>query len=187
MTEQTVAIDQTTSSRLSRVYPDLSVRVIRTCVDVERITGLKPRISCGLRSFEEQEKLFSQGRDKFGNIVDRSKIVTNSRPGESIHHYGLAVDFCFHGPDPFLVNLKNGEDVWNDLGRIGKAHGLVWGGDFRLFKDRPHLELTYGLTLQEIRRLYESNGLSAVWGMCDDIRRVPRGSEWFDRLNASLS
>lgn len=182
MTGQTVAIDQITSNHLAKIYPDLSVRVIRAYVDIERITGFKPRVSCGLRTFEEQEKLFAQGRDKFGNIVDRAKIVTNSRAGESIHHYGLAVDFCFQGADPFLSKVPNGSDVWNDLGRIGKAHGLVWGGDFRLFKDRPHFELTYGLSLQEIRRLYESNGLSAVWGMCDDIRGVPRGSEWFDRI-----
>jgi len=32
---------------------------------------------------------------------------------------------------------------WKDLGRIAKAHGCAWGGDWKSFKDVAHIELYY--------------------------------------------
>jgi peptidoglycan LD-endopeptidase CwlK len=45
----------------------------------------------GLRSFEDQDELYAQGRTKPGNIV------TNARGGDSLHNYGLAADFVIDG------------------------------------------------------------------------------------------
>ena len=45
----------------------------------------------GLRTFEDQDKLYAQGRTKPG------QIVTNARGGDSLHNYGLAADYVLDG------------------------------------------------------------------------------------------
>lgn len=43
----------------------------------------------GLRTFEEQERLYAQGRTQAG------QIVTYAQPGLSLHNYGLATDWAY--------------------------------------------------------------------------------------------
>jgi len=31
---------------------------------------------------------------------------------------------------------------WQEIGTIGKKHGLVWGGDWKRLVDRPHFQLS---------------------------------------------
>lgn len=48
--------------------------------------GLEPIVTEGVRSPERQAQLYAQGRTSPG------QIVTNARPWESAHQYGLAID-----------------------------------------------------------------------------------------------
>src|SRR5207247_3376552 len=100
------------------------------------------RVVQGLRTIDEQNKLYNQprdGRDNDGDgrIDERDEKVTNARGGYSNHNYGLAVD---------LVRFKNGQPDWNDLeafriiSREAKKLGLESGADWK-FVDRPHVQL----------------------------------------------
>jgi hypothetical protein len=33
--------------------------------------------------------------------------------------------------------------------------GLAWGGDWKSFVDKPHFEMTFGKTTQDLRKLLE--------------------------------
>ena len=50
--------------------------------------NVRLRITQALRTWDEQEELYAQGRTKKG------KIVTNAKAGYSWHNYGLAIDVC---------------------------------------------------------------------------------------------
>jgi peptidoglycan LD-endopeptidase CwlK len=94
--------------------------------------GIKPLVTCGFRSYAEQNKLYSYGRTRSG------KIVTNAKGGQSKHNFGNAVDFAFIDKDGKISWDLN---LFRKLGNIAKRHGLHWGGDWYKFKDFPHIEL----------------------------------------------
>ena len=81
--------------------------------------GIDVLIYCTLRDRKAQAELYAQGR------TTKGPIVTNARPGESAHNYGVAWD---------CAPLQNGKAMWGDreayakLGRIGEALGLEWAG-----------------------------------------------------------
>ncbi|MHB9038996.1 MAG: M15 family metallopeptidase [Armatimonadota bacterium] len=102
--------------------------------------GIRVKMTCGYRSIGEQNSLYAQGRTKPG------KIVTRARGGSSWHNYGLAADYAF---------VINGKVTWNGpwptFGKIARECGLEWGGDFKSILDRPHVQLTGGKTLAQMR------------------------------------
>ncbi|WP_342490877.1 peptidoglycan-binding protein [Bacillus sp. FSL R5-0422] len=102
------------------------------------------QITSGYRSFAEQNKLYAQGRTAPG------KIVTNAKGGQSNHNYGLAIDYVLLSADGkkalWTVNEK-----WRRVAQIGKSLGFSWGGDWKSFKDYPHLEMMGSLTLTQLQ------------------------------------
>jgi len=107
-------------------------------------SGIRVKMVSGYRSFEEQNRLYALGRTKPG------RIVTKARGGYSWHNFGLAADYAF---------ISGGQLTWNGpwriLGRIARECGLEWGGDWRKFPDRPHVQWRRGKTLAEMRRAME--------------------------------
>lgn len=86
-------------------------------------------IYCTLRSNEEQEELYAQGRTKPG------KIVTNARAGQSAHNpdkSGKALGYdCvpLRGGKPVWGNSsKEDAALWARIGKCGEEAGLVWSG-----------------------------------------------------------
>ena len=111
------------------------------------------RIMQGLRTFAEQDAIYAQGRTKPGSIV------SNSRAGQSYHNFGMAID---------LVEMdgeRNEVCDWKfdmaTIAAIAKKHGLGWGGDFKSIKDKPHFELTFGKTWQELKALHDTEKVDA--------------------------
>jgi len=103
--------------------------------------GIHIKCTCGYRSIEEQNRLYAQGRTKPG------RIVTNARGGYSWHNFGLAADYAF------LVNGKvTWDGPWETFGRIARECGLEWGGDWKRFVDRPHVQWRRGKSLAQMRR-----------------------------------
>lgn len=150
--------------KLDLVYPDLKIRVIAVMDDMFKKHDMALKVTETLRTYERQRKIYEQGRSKPG---DR---VTNAKPGESWHNFGLAVDICFMGSDPYLDKHKYQELMWEQLGEVIVSHDLTWGGNFK-FEDRPHIEKSYGLTLSEARDL---GSLLNVWNEIGRIQDVPR-------------
>jgi hypothetical protein len=103
--------------------------------------GIPIRIVEGVRSCERQDKLYAQGRTEPGNIV------TNARCGESLHQYGVAVDFVFRKEGYNATDAQ-----WETLGRAGEALGLEWGGRWKSFPDKPHFQLRLGYKLKHFQR-----------------------------------
>ena len=81
-------------------------RRVRQWLDEMIQTGIRPRIYCGLRTFEEQLALYAIGRTKPG------RIVTKAKPGESYHNHGLAFDWVPVKPTPKDKNLFVAD--WDD-------------------------------------------------------------------------
>jgi hypothetical protein len=55
---------------------------------------------------------------------------------------GLALAFDVVPTDYVLMKSWNpAGPFWRELGQIGKALGLLWGGDWQSTPDRPHFEL----------------------------------------------
>jgi len=116
-------------------------------VELAAAEDIEILVTSTLRTFEEQAELFAIGRTTPGNKV------TNAKPGESWHNFGLAFD---------VVPLVNGKAIfnspfWNRIGKLGKQVGLFWGGDFKSFKDKPHFEFHPDLTLAEANQRRENN------------------------------
>lgn len=105
--------------------------------------GVDVFVVSALRTYEEQRRLYLQGR------VTPGAVVTNAKAGESYHNFGLAFDFAV---------IKNGRAVWNQnhpdwraFVAICKDLGLDWGGDWRSIKDYPHLQQGNAPTLASLR------------------------------------
>lgn len=123
--------------------PDLQPLVKRKADEVVKemeLLGFPIRITQGFRSIEEQDKLYAQGRTTPG------QIVTNAKGGESFHNYGVAVDVVFR-----KEGYNAPETLWQTFGTVGKKHGFEWGGDWKTFKDRPHLQMTLGYSLKDFQ------------------------------------
>lgn len=114
--------------------------------------GILIKITEGFRSFDRQNHLYEQGRTAPG------PIVTYARGGESYHNYGLAIDFALVDPTTKKLSWdlrrddnKNGEADWQEVVQAAKKLGFAWGGDWKGFKDRPHLEMTFGQSIFELQ------------------------------------
>lgn len=106
--------------------------------------GINIRITHGYRSHAEQQKLFDQGRTTPGNIV------TNARPGQSIHNFGLAIDYVVVDDSDTKAFWVVNKD-WRRVAAVGKQLGFQWGGDWKSFRDYPHLDMQRGLSLAQIQ------------------------------------
>lgn len=96
--------------------------------------GLQVRVTHTLRTMEEQAHLYAKGRQAGG------VIVTYAKPGDSAHNWGAAFDICFRGRTLEECYPLASDPRWEQVGHIGRVLGLVWGGDWVSFKDRPHFE-----------------------------------------------
>ncbi len=115
-------------------------RFIAAC----KAEGIDILITSTYRDNESQDALYAQGRTKPG------VKVTNARAGQSFHNYRCAVD---------VVPMKNGKPIWNakdpvwqEIGKLGKAAGLEWAGDWVRFKEFPHFQYTGGVSLAQLQK-----------------------------------
>lgn len=146
-------MNQASERRLQRLHPALTAAIRALVGDLER-RAMTFEVVQGLRTFAEQDALYAQGRTAPG------PIVTQARGGESNHNYGLAADLCpfVDGRPDWNAPIK----VWAALGTAAEARGLEWGGSWKKFLDKPHVQLP-AMTVAECQRCYADGGLEAVW------------------------
>lgn len=145
-------MDKVTLQKIEKLHPFVREEVKQIIKDCnEALTGrAKVRITQGLRSFEEQEKLYAIGR------ITSGKKVTNAKAGQSIHNYGLAVDICMmiDGKTASWDTAKDWDNDkvadWYECVKIFAKYGWEWGGNWKTFKDLPHFEKKEILTEKEI-------------------------------------
>lgn len=120
--------DQVSVERIKKLHVSMQKKVT-LFIDAIEALGLTPRISQGLRTIQEQNELYAQGRTKKGNIV------TKAKGGESWHNYGLAIDLCFINSDGSIDF-----NVSDKVGNKAKEFKLEWGAKWS-FPDKPHFQL----------------------------------------------
>ncbi len=113
--------------------------------------GIEVAITDDFRSAEDQDQLYEKGRSTEGSIV------TYAKGGESYHNFGLAVDFALKIPSGDVIwDMKydgNGNSTpdWTEVVALAKGLGFEWGGDWARFKDYPHLQMDFGLTIAALQ------------------------------------
>ena len=144
-----MTFDERTERNISTLHPKAQSKArefMQLAIPLMKRHGLDVRIISGLRTFEEQDALYAQGRTAKG------KIVTNARAGYSNHNFGTAFDIGIFEGKKYLGESPK----YAELGQAGKSLGLVWGGDFKSIKDEPHFEIPTGFTLAQMRQRIES-------------------------------
>ncbi|WP_069686482.1 M15 family metallopeptidase [Oceanobacillus sp. E9] len=136
-------IDRSTRNMGSGIHPVVKESAIEV---IERAykEGIRVQISEGFRSYARQNQLYAQGRTASGNVV------TNAKGGQSYHNFGLAVDYFLVSKDGNTALWKVNNE-WKRVAAIAKSLGFEWGGDWKSFKDYPHLQMTGGLSLSQLR------------------------------------
>lgn len=142
-------MDTRSLNNLNTLHPKLRGTAIQAWTEAQAAMPSNVQIIVvqGLRSFEESDKLYAQGRTTPG------PIVTKAAAGQSYHNYGLAFDFAM------VTNGKNDDVVgphWMQVVSIMKKYGMTWGGDFpEGFHDNPHFENKYGHNWRDLLALHE--------------------------------
>jgi len=120
----------------------------RALIGKAAAAGITIKVVSGLRTFDEQNEVYAQGRTKPG------KIVTNARAGFSNHNFGIAFDIgVFEGGKYCEESPK-----YKAVGALGTDLGLDWGGNWRsTMLDDPHFQLrpSWALDLSEAELLGE--------------------------------
>lgn len=122
---------------IEHLHPELQPVVEKFVAECKK-QGLPVLITETWRSKQEQDSFYAKGRTAPGNII------TNAKYPYSPHCWGVAFDFC--------RNVKgreydNSDGFFDKVGRIaeklfdGTEYDLFWGGDWKNFVDKPHVEM----------------------------------------------
>jgi peptidoglycan L-alanyl-D-glutamate endopeptidase CwlK len=125
-----VFVDARSEKTISTLLPELH-SLARQLVQDAADEGITIKIISGLRTYDEQNSLYAQGRTASGNVV------TNAKGGYSNHNFGIAFDIGVFENGKYLGNSPS----YRVVGPIGTALGLEWGGNWKTFVDLPHYQL----------------------------------------------
>jgi peptidoglycan L-alanyl-D-glutamate endopeptidase CwlK len=139
--------DKISDNRIETLHPMIRENVISFVNEVQSTLSIKVRITDALRTWNEQNELYKQGRTKPG------KIVTWVRGGMSAHNYGLAFDICKIDGSKAIWNMSDNE--WRSIADISNKYGFTWGYDL-WGKDKPHFQNLFGNSLNSLMAIYSS-------------------------------
>ncbi len=139
--------DSHTNNRIEQLHPEVKQYAYAFVNQIQAQMGKTVRVSSGLRTYAEQDDLYAQGRTTSGNRV------TNARGGQSYHNFGLAIDIV-----EINGRQANWNGPWEEFASIGQSMGWEWGGNFSSIVDKPHFQMTFGLSTSQLRQLYNANG-----------------------------
>ena len=109
----------TLHSRIQQVFRNW----IAECQVLAKAHGYEYKAISGNRTWEEQAKIYAQGRSAPG------KIVTNAKPGYSNHNYGIAVDMGVFKDGKYLdsSNPSEAEAFHKKAATIAEKYNIEWG------------------------------------------------------------
>lgn len=114
--------------------------------------GLRYIAIQGTRGWDEQKKLYAQGRTAPG------KIVTRAKPGSSWHNFGVAIDCgVFNASGAYLDETQEAlaNLVHEMMADTAIAFGLEPGSRWTTFRDTPHYQFRPGgMTLSDANELH---------------------------------
>lgn len=120
----------------------------------------------GLRTWEEQNKLYTKGRTAPGGIV------TNAKGGFSGHNFACSVDFCKDDNFPSTPGLKPNyaDKAYIVLAQEAEKIGLESGLNWTSIIDAQHVQLPlkkHGLSWASLRAAYLKGGYPEVFKVLD--------------------
>lgn len=122
------------SRDIDRLRPDVAANC-RKWLELCKDAGLNVLVTQTVRDKEYQEYLYAQGRTRPGDIVTNGKV-----PTFHADTVGCAFDFC--------KNVKGHEYDDNAFfakaAALAKGMGFSWGGDWKSFVDKPHIQWDNG-------------------------------------------
>ena len=158
-------MDQISIDRIKTLHPKIRQEVLDLYTKANNLElgkGVRLRLSYTFRTFEEQDKLYAQGRTIKGDKV------TNAKGGQSIHNYGLAFDIVLmydkDGDGKFEEvswDMKRDDDKdgiadWLEVTKIflngGYTNGFITNGKKW---DFPHFQKDFGLSWQKMKSKLE--------------------------------
>lgn len=143
------------TSSLNLLYPPFKMLLVTAIQDANR-KGMYPMVFESWRSNERQGFLYAQGRTAPG------EIVTNAAPGLSFHSVGLAVDLVFD------ANPATEKPEWSWSGDYFTLTKIMRGYGFEsLAMEKAHFQLSYGLTIKEIKQIADTSGVLGLWQELD--------------------
>lgn len=142
--------DKITDKNILSMHPAARMKATSFINEANSIAGYnRYRITQGLRTFEEQDALYAQGRTTPGSIV------TKARGGQSNHNYGLAFDIV--GIDrKGRVTYDLSDNEWSMLAMTAGVLNLKWGGDWKSFTDKPHFEHDANKNVRQLFNMYKA-------------------------------
>ena len=150
---------------INLLHPDVKALIPKFLAECKK-RGLKVKITDTVRTKSEQDELYAKGRTKPGNIV------TNVKYPYSNHNWGMAFDFCRNdGKGAF-----NDSDGWfSRVGEVAEELGFEWGGSWKGFPDKPHVELTkYGSTASLIKKYKTPENFKKTWKEVEEYMVIKR-------------
>lgn len=126
------------TARLAGVHPTLVARLERV-LEAMAALGHPMQVTDGLRTVQQQRRLYAKGRTAPGAIVTYADgELKKSNHQSKDDGLGHAVDCAF------VVDGRPSWDValpWQAYGACAEAVGLTWGGRWERLRDLPHVEL----------------------------------------------
>jgi peptidoglycan LD-endopeptidase CwlK len=115
--------------RLEGVHPDLQ-KVVKLAIE---LTEVDFGVTEGVRSIDRQRQLYAGGASK----------TMNSRHIPGADGLGKAIDLAAYIGSEVRWDWPLYHKIATAMKRAANALGvaIVWGGDWRTFKDGPHFEL----------------------------------------------
>ena len=149
------------SRNITMCHPQLQEKAQKLIVECKK-QGLIVKLGECFRSAAEQDALYAQGRTKPGSIVTYAKGTSYS----SMHQWGIAFDIIRNDGKGAYYDF----DGWfSKVGKIGKALGLEWGGDWINPVDKPHFQLKqWDSTPAKLKQLYGNvDNFKKTWEVDD--------------------
>lgn len=143
-------------SGLNLLYPPFRAQLLRA-LDEAKCAGIPFQVFETFRSRARQKHLYDKGRTTAG------PRVTNAKPGQSFHQYGIAAD---------LVLWIDGRWSWSEThlyrqaGPIFEKNGMQWLG--RTSGDLVHYQMR-NMDIDVLKTMYQATGFEGVWQYLDKI------------------
>lgn len=160
--QQLEASDALSVQRLQKLDPKIKDKALDWYYRANQRLGdrVMLRITRTYTTNADQDALYAKGRTTSG------PVVTNAKGGESWHNYGRAIDFVLlidlNGDgkyeqvswDTYKDFDKDGKADWNEVVEVAKSLGFEWGGDWKGFVDKPHIQMPLGATIKSMQKSY---------------------------------
>jgi peptidoglycan L-alanyl-D-glutamate endopeptidase CwlK len=123
-------VDARSEKVIASLLPEVQ-SYARALVHKAADAGVTIKIISGLRTYQEQDALYAQGRTTPGDKV------TNAKGGQSNHNFGIAFDIGVFEGNKYLSDSPK----YKTVGILGVDLGLEWGGNWKTITDQPHFQL----------------------------------------------